>query len=198
MSTDITGEGEETTRPAKVPASGFCIYIRRLRQEQRSGLGFARTVGDYQCYSEGEPLEDLSGQMVERSGPGNNGATGKLQHRRIEAGTYPLAIQDGERYKTFRYASAGFPFPGLALEDTGERSAILLHPCHDDDNGYVSSIGCINPTVDLEDADSRVDLEDSRIRVIAIIDAMKRELGDDFPKDDRIPGAVIVIEGEPV
>jgi hypothetical protein len=182
--------------PAGVPTTSFCLYIRRIRQEERAGMGFPRTVSEYQCYWEGEALPDLEGQMVERGGPGDNSSTGVERHRRIEAGKYPLSIQDGEHYKTYDYVASGFPFPGVLLDDTGHRSAILLHPCHQDE-GYLSSIGCINPAIGLKNADSRIDLADSRTRVIAIIQAMKLKLGSAFPRHGSIPGAVIVIESEP-
>ncbi|MFO1485949.1 MAG: peptidoglycan DD-metalloendopeptidase family protein [Verrucomicrobiaceae bacterium] len=183
--------------PAKVPAKGFCVYMKRLREEERPGIGYARTVSNYQCYWNGTAIHDLGGQMAERGGPGDNTSTGVAHHRRIREGVYRLAIQDGARYKTYKYAASGFPYPGLLLEDTGDRTAILIHPCHDSANGYVSSIGCINPAIGLKDADSRVNLTDSRSRVIAIIEGMKAKLGSAFPKTGTIPGAVVVIEGEP-
>lgn len=183
--------------PDGVPATGFCLYIERIRQEERDGMGFPRTVSEYRCYWNGDAIPDLEGQMVERGGPGDNSSDGVLRHRRIEEGEYPLSIQDGERYKTYHYVESGFPFPGVLLDDTGDRSAILLHPCHQDE-GYLSSIGCINPAIDLEDADSVIDLTDSRDRVIAIIEAMKEKLGNAFPREGTIPDAVIVIAGEPM
>ena len=145
----------------------------------------------------GQPIPELNGQMVERNGPGDNTATGVERYRRIEARQYPLAIQDGH-YKTYGYAASGPPLPALALENTGERTGILLHPCHDEDNGYLSSIGCLNPAVGLTSAASRVDLADSRRGVIAIIEALKSKLGAAFPKSGLIPGATVLIEGEPL
>jgi hypothetical protein len=195
-SDEATDNDPTSATPAGVPAIGFCLYIRRIRQEERAGMGFPRTVSEYQCYWEGEALPDLEGQMVERGGPGDNSSNGVKRHRRIEAGKYPFSIQDGKRYETYNYAPGGFPFPGLLLDATGHRSAILLHPCHQDE-GYLSSIGCINPAIGLTNANSRIDLTDSRNRVIAIIEAMKLKLGSAFPRHGTIPGAVIVIEGEP-
>ena len=195
-SDETTNNDPTSATPAGVPATGFCLYIRRIRQEERAGMGYPRTVSDYQCYWDGEAIPDLEGQMVERGGPGDNSSTGVERHRRIEAGKYPLSIQDGGRYKTYHYAASDFPYPGLALDDTGHRSAILLHPCHQDE-GYLSSIGCINPGIGLTNANSRIDLADSRNRVIAIIEAMKLKMGSAFPHGGSIPGAVIVIEGEP-
>jgi hypothetical protein len=190
------GPSGAAATPSGVPATGFCLHIRRIRQEERAGMGFARTVSEYQCYWDGEAIHDLEGQMVERNGPGDNSATGVSKHRRIKAGKYPLSIQDGEHYTTYNYAASGSPLPGVLLEDTGKRTAILLHPCHQE-AGYLSSIGCINPAIGLKNADSRINLADSRNRVIAIIQAMKLKLGSAFPREGSIPGAVIVIEGEP-
>jgi hypothetical protein len=180
----------------KVPTTGFCLFLQRVRQEQRAGILHPRTVSDYQCYWQGEAIGDLNGQMVERNGPGDNTATGVTRHLRIEARQYPLAIQDGA-YKTYGYAAAGPPLPALALENTGKRTGILLHPCHDDKDGFLSSIGCLNPAIGLKNADSRIDLADSRSRVIAIIEALKLRLGITFPKHGLISGATILIEGEP-
>lgn len=179
----------------RIPATGFCLYLQRVRQERRTGIDFARTISDYQCYWDGEPIHDLGGQMVERNGPGDNSDTGVSGHRRVEAGKYPFAIQDGH-YKTYGYATAGPPLPALALKDTDERTGILLHPCHDD-HGYLSSIGCLNPAFGLKNADSRINLADSRSRVIAIIEALKLRLGNAFPRSGEIPNATVVIDGEP-
>jgi hypothetical protein len=80
--------------------------------------------------------------------------------------------------------------------ETGKRTAILIHPAHHA-SGFVSSVGCLNPAFGLTNADATIHLDDSRSRVIGLIDAMKRKLGTKFPKSGPIPGAVIVIEGEP-
>jgi hypothetical protein len=183
-------------RPEGIPATGFCVYIRRVRQEQRAGIGYPRTIGDYRCYWNGEPIHDLEGQMVERGGPGDNTDNGVERHRRIAAGRYPLAVHAGTNYKTKGYAPGGMPLPGLAVDETGERTAILIHPAHHP-NGYVSSIGCLNPGVGLRDADSRIALADSRSRVVAMIEGMKAKLGSAFPRGGPIPDAVVVIDGEP-
>jgi murein DD-endopeptidase MepM/ murein hydrolase activator NlpD len=188
-----------TANGAKIPARGFCIFVKRVRQEKRSSMNYARTISTYQCYFDGVEINALAGQMAERGGPGDNtSAIGSNRHLRISEGVYPLSIHAGVRYRTYGYADKllDHPMPGLLLEDTDERSAILIHPCHDA-NGYVSSIGCINPVTGLTNANSKIDLTDSRNRVIAIIDGMKRALGAKFPKSGSIPGAVIIIEGEP-
>lgn len=181
--------------PGGIPQQGFCIHLKRLRQEKRAGMDFHRTVGDYVCFWNGTPINALQGQIVERGGPGDN-TTGVGNNRdlRIRAGSYPLAIQDGTNYKTYNY-SAGkqIPKPGLLLKKTGERTAILLHPGED----YLSSIGCLNPATGLVNAASKIDFADSRDQVIAIIDSMKAKLGARFPRSGTIPDAVILIEGEP-
>jgi hypothetical protein len=179
-----------------IPATGFCIHVRRRRQEQRDGIDYPRTVGDYQCYWNGTPIRTLRGQMVERGGPGDNTTTGVEEHRRIAPGRYPLAIHAGTNYRTYGYASDGLPLPGLALHDTDQRTTILIHPAHHR-NGYLSSIGCLNPAIGLVDADSCIDIADSRRRVIAIIDAVEAAVGDALPKRGPIPEAVALVEGDP-
>jgi len=182
--------------PLAMPSEGFCIRVRRLRQEEREEMGYSRTVAEYRCYWDGAPIHDLDGQMIERGGPGDNSGVGVAEHRRIAEGTYPLAIHGGTKYKTYGYAAGGSPLPGLALLDTGERSYILIHPAHHQ-HGYVSSIGCLNPAVGLTNAASKIHLTDSRNRAIAIIEGLKAKLGREFPRGGPIPGAVVVIEGEP-
>lgn len=190
--------GSSAGVPANVPTNGFCIYLRRVRQEKRASMTFPRTIGEYQCYWNGAPLQGLAGQIVERGGPGDNtDEIGDLRDRRIVAGSYPVAIHEGVKYRTYRYSNdttpAGRPKPGLLVEKTDEREAILIHP----GNGYLSSIGCLNPSVGLTNANSNIDFSDSRSRVIAIIEAMKGAMGDAFPKSGKIPNATILIEGEP-
>lgn len=135
--------------------------------------------------------------MVERGGPGDNTATGVAEHRRIAPGRYPIAVHAGRRYRTYGYAAAGMPLPGIGLRDTGERTAILIHPAHHR-HGYLSSVGCLNPATGLTDAASRIPLADSRTRVIAIIDEMRARLGDAFPRDGLVPDAVVVVDGDPI
>src|SRR6267143_1274828 len=105
---ETTNNGPTSATPAGVPGTGFCLYIRRIRQEERAGIGHPRTVSEYQCYWNGEAIPELAGQTVERGGPGDNSSNGVQKHRRIEAGEYPLSIQDGEHYKTYHYIANGF------------------------------------------------------------------------------------------
>ncbi|HEV7252449.1 MAG TPA: hypothetical protein VGN97_05035 [Mesorhizobium sp.] len=183
-----------------IPAKGFCIYLQRKREEKRTTRKYGRTVGEYRCYWDGQTIAGLSGQLVERQGPGDNtDAVGNAKDLRIAAGTYPLAVHDGAKYQTLNYASSGSPSakpkPGLLVKGTGERDYILVHPGMD----YVWAVGCLNPASGLADANSKISYSDSRQQVIALIDAMKARLGGQFPKKAgaTIPGAVIVITGEP-
>lgn len=191
----MTVRSRITSPNTLIPATGFCIHLKRVRQEQRQGKNFARTVGNYQCYWNGSPVAGMQGQIVERGGPGDNTTEiGVNQHRRIRAGTYPLAIQDGSHYKTRDYTDGKpYPRPGIALRNTGDRTAILIHPGED----YLNSIGCLNPCSGLTDADSKINFTDSRDRVIAIIDALRSNLGPRFPASGTIPEAFIVIDKEP-
>src|SRR5262249_5755630 len=62
-----------------------------------------RTYGAYQVYRDGQPIADLSGNVCECTGPGENsvGQTSK----RIEEGRYPLWTQFGIRYHTVGYST---------------------------------------------------------------------------------------------
>jgi len=179
-----------------VNLDGFVLRLRRLRTELREGRGFPRTVSVYDAFYNRQKLGGLEGYAFERQGPGDNGATGSKYHRRITAGTYPLLTQDGTNYKTIGYATSGsHPRPGLLIGETGHRVAILLHP----GNTYLSSIGCINLSRPLEGADDDMAYGESQLRVIAMINALRMELGADFPARNgrRITGAWLVVEGEP-
>lgn len=179
-----------------VPTSGFCIYVQRKRQERRGSKPYSRTIGDYECFWNGSAIPTLKGQIVERGGPGDNTTEiGDNRNLRIKAGSYPLAVHHGTHYKTIGYNANGAapPKPGLLLRRTEERTAILIHPGVD----YISSVGCLNPSSGLTDANSKIDFNDSRQRVIAIIDEIKTRLGNQFPSSGTIPGAVILITGEP-
>lgn len=182
-----------------IPAKGFCIHLKRVRQERRSSKPFSRTIGDYQCFWNGAAIDALKGQLVERGGPGDNTTElGNNRDLRILEGTYPLAVQDGLKYKTHSFdrqntGKSGTPKPGLLVEETDERTAILIHPGSD----YLSSVGCLNPASGLTDSNSKIDFADSRERTIAIIEAMKAKIGAKFPRSRAIPDAVMIIEGEP-
>jgi murein DD-endopeptidase MepM/ murein hydrolase activator NlpD len=190
---------ERMVNLAGAPSKGFCIHIKRLRQEKRASENHARTVADYQCYWNGTAIDGLRDQIVERGGPGDNTTeVGDNRDLRIREGAYRLAIQNGVNYKTYNYKENGTtyeekPKPGLLLMDTDERSAILIHPGED----YVRSIGCLNPASGLTDADSAINFMNSRSQVINFIKTMKSKMGTKFPKSGVIPDAIVLVEGEP-
>ena len=196
----LAGSEAAATTPVRVPTRrgiptvGFCILLKRIRQETRASKGFARTIGEYQCYWNGDKIEGLSGQMVERGGPGDNTTrVGDNRDLRIEAGSYRLSVHHGTSYRTNGYKATGKPKPALLLEDTNERTYILIHP----GSAYLSSVGCINPSNGLTSAKSNIKFADSRGRTIAIIDELKKRMGTKFPSSGVIPNAVIKIKGEP-
>jgi Protein of unknown function (DUF2778) len=155
---------------ASPPSTGWVISIERIRSEERAGEGFARTVGTYAVLHGGVPQPGLSGMTVERQGPGDNGPIGKAQHRCIAAGAYPLRAHASDKYKTTGYATNGVhPRPAIEVGNTGDRTAILVHPA----DGYGSTIGCINLSGSLTDADSDITLPDSVSRVIAVIEDLR-------------------------
>jgi hypothetical protein len=177
-----------------IPNQGFCIHLQRIRQEKRAGIGFARTIGNYTCYFNGEAVAGLAGQMVEAGGPGSNIA----KNVRVKEGTFPLATHIGPSYRTFGWKPLHL-LPALELDlskITKKRDGILIHPCHDVAHHYLSSIGCLNPASGLVDAKSNVDLDDSLNRTLALIDELQKVYAT-LPKEGDIPNAVIIIEGEP-
>lgn len=178
------------------------LHVFRLRQEQRAGKAYARTVSRYQVFHNGAEVPQLSGSIVERQGPGDNTSTGVSQHRRVQAGTYELHTHDGasnNKYMTIGYSTSAqitaLPRPALRLSPTGTRSGILIHPA----NGYLWSIGCLNPGSVLSGPNDNIQWSDSRSRVIAIIDDLKAFLGAQFPTSNnrRIPRSQCVIDNEP-
>jgi hypothetical protein len=87
--------------------------------------------------------------------------------------------------------------PGLLLMETGNRTAILIHPGHPP-KLYLSSIGCFNPTKPLGKDDDMEFLE-SRTRVLALIDSLRAFNPASFQRSrpTPIPDAAVVIDGEP-
>jgi hypothetical protein len=120
---------------------------------------------------------------AETRGPGDNSTQGN--HRRIEAGRYPLRTQDGEKYVTIGYREstnmAIKPRPGIAVDKTKKRVGIIIHL----GRGFLSSIGCINPAKSLAQSKTDIDFVDSRKRVVAIINDMKRFRGHFFSREKR-------------
>jgi hypothetical protein len=178
------------------------IHVVRLRQELRTGKTFARTVSRYQVFHDGTAVSGLSGAIAERQGPGDNTSTGVSKHRRVAAGAYELHTHDGasnNKYMTIGYSTSAqitaLPRPALRLSPTGSRTGILIHPA----NGYLWSIGCLNPASALSGPNDNIQWSESRTRVIAIIDDLKAFLGSGFPTSNnrKIPRCQCVIDGEP-
>jgi hypothetical protein len=166
------------------------------RQEVQYFKNEKRTYGMYQVYRDRIPINDLVGFMCECRGPGDN--KNKRSRKRIEEGRYALLTQFGRRYQTIGYSNdSGFPMPGLRLGGTGNRDAILIHPGHPP-NLYLTSIGCLNPTGPLA-SNQRMDFCDSRKRVIALIDNLRKFAPAAFKHEvnTRISDAHIVVVGEP-
>lgn len=177
---------------------GYVICFDRIRTERRPGLGFDRTVSRYQAFFDRAPIPGISGMAVERQGPGDNGPNGVGQHRRIEAGTYPLATHDGaanDKYKTIGFATPpnikSRPWPCLRVMNTGSRSGILIHCAA----GYLMSIGCINLTANVANAQTNLLFSDSWTRVKGLIDDMRARLGAEFPANNnvRVPRTSLVV-----
>ena len=178
-----------------IPATGWTLLVRRLRTEKRVSKPYARTVGTYQVYVDGQPVVGVTGMTVEREGPGDNGPVGKAGHRCIEAGTYPLRGHDTENYASVGFATDGdHPRPAIEVGDTAARTAILIHPA----SGYGSTIGCVNLAGRLDDADSDFSLTDSTARVIALINDLHRHSGGELPREGVIANCHLVVVDPPV
>lgn len=177
-----------------ITGRGWEILISRTATQRRASDGKVRTVGTYQVFHAGVPVPGLAGMTAESAGPGSNSVKG----RRIAAGTYKLATQNGGKYATINYTRnqnpAALRRPGVELLKTGTRSEILIHP----GIGFLASIGCINLCTSLPNAGEPISFPGSRKRVIAMIDDMKAFVAG-FPASDGlpIPNANAVIEGEP-
>src|SRR4051812_16764660 len=94
--------------------------------------------------------------------------------------------------------------PGVALIETGNRTAILIHPGHPTPPGgppssWLSSIGCLNVTRAIR-ADEDIEFWESRARVIAILDSLRAFAPDAFvaARNTPILNAFAVIDGEPM
>ena len=181
-----------------IAGEGWEMHIVRHSEQRRASDGKRRTVGTYQIFHDGvaQPGTDMSGTVAETRGPGANRPA--ENGRRVEPGRYPLFTQDGERYVTINYktseATNATPKPGFELKSTGQRTEILVHP----GQGFLSSIGCINPCKSLPNAREMIDYVPSRRRVISLIEDMKSFVGR-FPSSNgkKIPRAFVVIDGEP-
>jgi len=181
-----------------ITGQGWELLVARQAVQQNGSK--PRTYGTYQVFLNGAAVPALSGGMCESVGPGDNAH--ENNGKRIEAGRYPLWTQFG-RYRSIGYSNnttdAGAdPMPGLRLEGTNQRTAILIHPAHPP-SLYLSSIGCFNPTNPV-DADENMNFWDSRGRVIALIDHLRGFAPSAFSHEviTRIPSAFIVVDGEPM
>jgi hypothetical protein len=169
---------------------GWEILVERVKEERRDNR--LRTRGKYQVFRDGVLVAGLGGSCVETRGPGDNSE--EDNGKRIEQGRYPLGTHDGARFATINYPNTGRR-PALKLNKTNKRTDILIHPA----SGFKSTIGCINLSRTLANAQADIDGTDSRKRVIAVIEDLKNFLAKDFPKNDDkpIPRAFAVIDGEP-
>ena len=183
-----------------IPSNGFTVLVTRLRNERRRTQGGFRyrTVGRYQCYMDGNLIDDanLRGASVEPRGPGNNQQTGVNRGLRIEAGTYQLGTHGfrGAEYHTFNYHNDSKPRPGVYVHDTGRRSAILIHR----GTGFKASVGCLNLTGSISGVNDDISPSVSFRRMDALIAFMKNSIAG-FPDraGRRIRDARLVIENEP-
>jgi N-acetylmuramoyl-L-alanine amidase len=188
------------------PTGQVVIRLERMRSERRRGMSHDRTVSRYHVLVDGQPVPGFTGMAVERQGPGDNSLEGRYNERRVRAGVYTLYTQHGSatrngvtKYKTYGYTSdpsvGSVPRPSIRLDGTGRREGILIHPGDD----YVWSVGCINLSAPFDDASFRLDWQDSRNRVIALIDLLRQRLGSRFPGSNNqlIKDSVIEIVGEP-
>jgi hypothetical protein len=182
-----------------ITGQGWELLVNRLGLQTRAGV--TRTYATYQVFRDGVPIANLSGHLCECKGPGDNEHPGS--GKRIKAGKYPLSTQFGRKYKTSGFGAgasgaASRPMPGLLLERTGARTAILIHPGHPP-KLYLSSVGCLNPTKPLRAAEN-MNFVESRARVIALIDDLRAFSPQSFnnARNTRIPKAFVVIAGEPM
>jgi hypothetical protein len=187
-----------TTAVTAPALDGYVICFDRIRTERRPGAAFDRTVSRYQAFFNRVPIPEISGMAVERQGPSDNGPSGVSNHRRIEAGTYPLATHDGasnDKYMTIGFATPANiqarPWPCLRVMNTGSRQGILIHCAA----GYLMSIGCLNLTANVVNAQTNLLFSDSWGRVKGLIDNMRSRLGSQFPSSNnvRVPNTSLVI-----
>ncbi|WP_441233936.1 hypothetical protein [Bradyrhizobium sp. 930_D9_N1_4] len=195
---------EQPAQPEALPAvtfadptdtKGYVLCIDRIRTEQRKGMGYARTVGIYQAYFDGKKIPEISGMVCERQGPGDNTKVGQNEHQRLKAGTYRLFTHAGasQKYSTHNYTKSTVPGatarPCLRVADTGVREGVLIHPAQ----GYLWSIGCLNLTAPVSNAQDNINYAESRRRVIALIDNMAVTQPDFPSSDNRDTKAILLI-----
>src|SRR4051812_47216155 len=111
-----------------ITGQGWELHVNRLGIQQRGSK--KRTYGAYQAYRNGQPVTNLAGHICECIGPGDNEHPGS--GKRIKEGRYPLWTQFGRYrstgYSTDMHTEGASHMPGIRLEATGRRTAILIHP----------------------------------------------------------------------
>lgn len=189
-----------------ITGRGWEMQIVRLQEQARGAE--RRTVGTYVVFHDGTPAPpiavggvqaSLAGTTAEPKGPGQNAVPATPENpSRIRPGRYPLRTSGGPTYFTNGFREdleIAAKMPGIELRETGGRTDILIHPGKDE---FISSYGCINLCTSLPNADEDIDYPGSRRRVIALIEDMRRFLGHVPDEDDTdLPGAFVVIDGEP-
>lgn len=162
------------------------LKISRIREDQRDAR--RRTISVYSIWVDGFDTH-LWGYVAEPGGPGDNAHMGN--DRRIEAGKYGLKAHVGPHYATVDYSrGADYPRPAVELTGTGNRQAILWHP----GQGFLSSIGCLNPCSNLLEPYRDIDYGDSRAHVVRLINNLRSFCGEDWLKLDKpIPNVSVVI-----
>lgn len=178
------------------------MHLQRMGQHRHDGE--VRTYGRYAVYLNGIPIVGLDGYMCECEGPGEDDRSSTASRkRRVRQGRYDL-LTHHTHYRSVGYSptatrpTTAEPMPAFGLEDRGQRSGILVHPCHPP-HLFLSSIGCLNPTSSLR-RDEDMDVGDSRARVIALLDSLQQHDAEAFTgyHAKLITSAAIVIEGEGV
>jgi hypothetical protein len=181
-----------------ITGRGWELHINRLGLQKHGRI--TRTYSTYQAHRDGVAIASLFGHICECTGPGDNV---HRNSKRIEAGRYPLSTQFGKKYRSMGFSMdthtpAVLPMPGLLLKETGQRTAILIHPGHPP-KLYLSSVGCLNPTNPLGKNDN-MEFFESRTRVIDLIDSLHAYSPESFrhSRPLQIPDAFVVIDGEPM
>jgi hypothetical protein len=187
-----------------ITGKGWELLVTRLGIQ--SSAQCPRTYGTYQAFLNGQKIAELSGDVCECPGPGENDTPGSQENRkRIKAGPYPLWTVFRPHFHTIGYwpsvdPAGQYPMPGILLaeEATKVRTGIIIHPGHPP-TLYISSVGCLNLTKPLQ-ATEKMDFVDSRSRVIAVIDSLQNFAPAAFQQGQErpIPNAAIIIDGEPM
>jgi hypothetical protein len=182
-----------------ITGHGWELHVNRLGLQTHGGA--TRTYSTYQVHRDGVAIANLFGHICECPGKGDN--TTALNKKRVAAGRYPLSTQFGKRYRSMGFSMnthtpAVLAMPGLLLMQTGNRTAILIHPGHPP-KLYLSSIGRLNPTKPVGTNDN-MEFSESRARVIALIDSLQAFSPAAFHngRPMQIPDAFVVIDGEPM